>query len=158
MDIWLFGGRTPCDAPTSLSSFQIRRVLLRSLAPRSQQASPVQKTLLLDAFVEWKGESCKEAIELLNHEKLAAQENAEKNGVCWGHPCLEVLVAKANGWRRLFLSLTKPRGPRQYSRLGKNLFGRAPVSGRGGGSADRNARRASLAAKRKARMSMGFTS
>lgn len=38
-------------------TFQARRALLRSLAPRYQQASPVQKTLLLDAFVEWTGYS-----------------------------------------------------------------------------------------------------
>jgi len=41
--------------------------LLRYLAPRYQQASPAQKTLLLDSFVEWTGYSRKYAIELLNH-------------------------------------------------------------------------------------------
>ena len=47
--------------------FQARRALLRYLAPRYQQASPVQKTLLLDSFVEWTGYTRKYAIELLNH-------------------------------------------------------------------------------------------
>jgi site-specific recombinase XerD len=48
-------------------TFQARRTLLRSLAPRYQQASPAQKTLLLDSFVEWTGYSRKYAIALLNH-------------------------------------------------------------------------------------------
>ena len=48
-------------------SFQARRALLRSLAPRYQQASPAQKTLLLDSFVEWTGYTRKYAIELLHH-------------------------------------------------------------------------------------------
>ncbi|HEU5377011.1 MAG TPA: tyrosine-type recombinase/integrase [Ktedonobacteraceae bacterium] len=48
-------------------TFADRRALLRSLAPRYQQASPVQKTLLLDSFVEWTGYTRKYAIELLNH-------------------------------------------------------------------------------------------
>jgi hypothetical protein len=48
-------------------TFQVRRALLRHLAPRYQQASPAQKTLLLDAFVEWTGYSRKYAIALLNH-------------------------------------------------------------------------------------------
>jgi site-specific recombinase XerD len=48
-------------------SFQVRRALLRHLAPRYQQASPAQKTLLLDSFVEWTGYSRKYAIALLNH-------------------------------------------------------------------------------------------
>jgi hypothetical protein len=49
--------------------FQARRALLRSLAPRYQQASSAQKTLLLDSFVEWTGYTRKYAIELLNHGK-----------------------------------------------------------------------------------------
>jgi hypothetical protein len=53
--------------------FQARRALLRSLAPRYQQASPTQKTLLLDAFVEWTGYTRKYAIELLNHGKYEQQ-------------------------------------------------------------------------------------
>ncbi len=48
-------------------TFQTRRALLRSLVPRYQQASPAQKTLLLDAFVEWTGYTRKHAIRLLNH-------------------------------------------------------------------------------------------
>jgi hypothetical protein len=48
-------------------TFQARRALLRHLAPRYQQASPAQKTLLLDSFVEWTGYTRKYAIELLNH-------------------------------------------------------------------------------------------
>ena len=47
--------------------FQARRALLRYLAPRYRQASPAQKTLLLDSFVEWTGYTRKYAIELLNH-------------------------------------------------------------------------------------------
>jgi hypothetical protein len=48
-------------------TFQARRALLRYLAPRYQQASLTQKTLLLDSFVEWTGYSRKYAIALLNH-------------------------------------------------------------------------------------------
>jgi site-specific recombinase XerD len=48
-------------------TFQARRALLGYLTPRYQQASPVQKTLLLDSFVEWTGYTRKYAIELLNH-------------------------------------------------------------------------------------------
>src|SRR5690348_8730012 len=53
--------------------FQARRALLRYLAPRYQQASPAQKTLLLDAFVEWTGYTRKYAIELLNHGEYDQQ-------------------------------------------------------------------------------------
>lgn len=48
-------------------TFQSRRVFLRSLIPCYQQASSAQKTLLLDAFVEWTGYTRKPAIKLLNH-------------------------------------------------------------------------------------------
>ena len=48
-------------------TFQARRALLRHVAPRYQQASPAQKTLLLDSFVEWTGYTRNYAIELLNH-------------------------------------------------------------------------------------------
>jgi hypothetical protein len=54
-------------------TFQARRALLRHLAPRYQQASPAQKTLLLDSFVEWTGYSRKYAIELLNHGEHGQQ-------------------------------------------------------------------------------------
>ncbi|HEX6478129.1 MAG TPA: DDE-type integrase/transposase/recombinase [Ktedonobacteraceae bacterium] len=54
-------------------SFQTRRALLRSLTPRYQQASPAQKTLLLDLFVEWTGYTRKYAIELLNHGEYNQQ-------------------------------------------------------------------------------------
>lgn len=47
--------------------FQVRRALLKYLVPRYQQASPAQKTLLLDSFVEWTGYTRKYAIALLNH-------------------------------------------------------------------------------------------
>src|SRR5579859_8115465 len=47
-------------------TFQTRRALLRSLMPYYQQASSAQKTLLLDAFVEWTGYIRKHAIKLLN--------------------------------------------------------------------------------------------
>ena len=53
--------------------FQARRALLRHLAPRYQQASPAQKTLLLDSFVEWTGYSRKYAIALLNHGEHGQQ-------------------------------------------------------------------------------------
>src|SRR5579875_694260 len=53
--------------------FQARRALLRHLAPRYQQASPAQKTLLLDRFVEWTGYTRKYAIELLNHREHGQQ-------------------------------------------------------------------------------------
>ncbi len=54
-------------------TFQVRRALLRHLAPRYLQASPAQKTLLLDSFVEWTGYSRKYAIELLNHGEHGQQ-------------------------------------------------------------------------------------
>ena len=54
-------------------TFHVRRALLRSLAPPYQQASPAQKTLLLDSFVEWTGYSRKYAIELLNHGEHGQQ-------------------------------------------------------------------------------------
>ena len=54
-------------------TFQARRALLRYLAPRYQQAPSVQKTLLLDSFVEGTGYSRKYAIALLNHEKYDQQ-------------------------------------------------------------------------------------
>jgi hypothetical protein len=50
-------------------TFQARRALLRLLAPRYQQASPAQKTLLLDTCVQKTGYTRKHAIELLNHGK-----------------------------------------------------------------------------------------
>jgi len=53
--------------------FQVRRALLRQLAPRYQQASSAQKTLLLDSFVEWTGYSRKYAIALLNHGEHGRQ-------------------------------------------------------------------------------------
>ena len=55
------------------STFQARRALLRSLAPRYQQASPAQKTLLLDSFVEWTGYTRKYAIALLNQGEHGQQ-------------------------------------------------------------------------------------
>src|SRR5207302_779569 len=54
-------------------TFQARRALLRYLAPRYQQAPSVQKTLLLDSFVEGTGYSRKYAIALLNHEEYDQQ-------------------------------------------------------------------------------------
>src|SRR5260370_20003221 len=54
-------------------TFQARRALLRHLAPRYQQVSPAQKTLLLDSFVQWTGYTRKYAIELLNHGKQDQQ-------------------------------------------------------------------------------------
>ena len=54
-------------------TFQTRRALLRSLVPRYQQASPAQKTLLLDTFVEWTGYTRKYAIRLLNHGEYDQQ-------------------------------------------------------------------------------------
>ena len=54
-------------------TFHVRRTLLRYLAPRYQQASPAQKTLLLDSFVEWTGYTRKYAIELLDHGEHGQQ-------------------------------------------------------------------------------------
>ena len=54
-------------------TFQVRRALLRSLAPRNPQATSTQKTLLLDSFVEWTGYTRKYAIALLNHGKQDQQ-------------------------------------------------------------------------------------
>lgn len=54
-------------------TFQARRALLRYLAPRNPQAPSVQKTLLLDSFVEGTGYSRKYAIALLNHEEYDQQ-------------------------------------------------------------------------------------
>src|SRR5260370_31694404 len=48
-------------------TFQARRALLAHLAPRYQQASPAQKTILLDSFLELTGYSRKYAIWLLHH-------------------------------------------------------------------------------------------
>ncbi len=53
--------------------FQTRRALLSYLAPRYQQASLAQKTLLQDSFVEWTGYSRKYAIALLNHGEHVQQ-------------------------------------------------------------------------------------
>lgn len=63
---YLEGGHAGMPQQVS-HTFQDRRALLRYLAPRYQKASPVQKTLLLDSFVEWTGYTRKYAIELLNH-------------------------------------------------------------------------------------------
>ena len=68
-ETWLFGGRTTVMRHQVSRTFQARRTLLRHLAPRYQQASPAQKTLLLDSFVEWTGYTRKYAIALLNHGK-----------------------------------------------------------------------------------------
>src|SRR6266700_6878185 len=67
MQTWLFGGGHPAMPQRVSRPFQARRALLRYLAPRYQQASPAQKTLLLDSFVEWTGYTRKYAIALLNH-------------------------------------------------------------------------------------------
>ena len=48
----------------------------QDLAPRYQQASPAQKTLLLDSFVEWTGYTRKYAIGLLNHGEQDQQHPA----------------------------------------------------------------------------------
>ena len=65
----LFGGRTMVMPHQVSRTFQARRALLRYQAPRNPQASPAQKTLLLDSFVEWTGYTRKYAIALLNHGK-----------------------------------------------------------------------------------------
>src|SRR5215471_16183394 len=66
------GGHTVMPQRVS-PTFHVRRALLRYLAPRYQQASPAQKTLLLDSFVEWTGYTRKYAIELLNHGEHGQQ-------------------------------------------------------------------------------------
>lgn len=48
-------------------TFQARRALLRDLVPHYQQASPTQKTLLLDALVARTGYTRNYAIALLTH-------------------------------------------------------------------------------------------
>jgi hypothetical protein len=72
-ETWLFGGRTMVMPHQVSRPFQARRALLRYQAPRYQQASPAQKTLLLDSFVEWTGYTRKYAIALLNHGKYDQQ-------------------------------------------------------------------------------------
>ena len=47
-------------------SYQARRALLVRIAPRYREASPAQKTILLDSFIELTGYTRKYAIELLN--------------------------------------------------------------------------------------------
>jgi hypothetical protein len=64
-ETWLFGGRTRLYASTSITYL--------SGPARAAQASPAQKTLLLDSFVEWTGYSRKYAIELLNHGEHGQQ-------------------------------------------------------------------------------------
>ncbi|HEY6407916.1 MAG TPA: hypothetical protein VIY29_10660, partial [Ktedonobacteraceae bacterium] len=66
-ETWPFGGRTTVMPHRVSRTFQARRALLRHLAPRYQQASSAQKTLLLHSFVEWTGYTRKYAIALLNH-------------------------------------------------------------------------------------------
>jgi hypothetical protein len=66
------GGHTVMPQRVS-PSFQARRALLGSLAPRYQQASPAQKTLLLDSFVAWTRYTRKYAIKLLNHGEHGQQ-------------------------------------------------------------------------------------
>ena len=90
--------------------FQARRALLRHLAPRYQQASPAQKALLLDSFVEWTGYSRKYAIELLNHEEHV-QETIQRRRLPQYRPAVQqalVLAWKATHYvcaKRLLPSL-----------------------------------------------------
>src|SRR5258708_27417124 len=53
--------------PKPMLRYQARRALLAHVAPRYQQASLIQKSLLLDAFVDATGYTRKYAIGLLNH-------------------------------------------------------------------------------------------
>jgi hypothetical protein len=91
-------------------TFQTRRALLRSVAPRYQQASPAQKTLLLDTFVEWTGYTRKYAIKLLNHGK-PEQQTIQRHRVPQYPPPVQqalVLAWKATHYvcaRRLLPSL-----------------------------------------------------
>jgi site-specific recombinase XerD len=90
--------------------FQARRALLRHLAPRYQQASPAQKALLLDSFVEWTGYSRKYAIELLNHGEHS-QETIQRRRLPQYRPAVQqalFLVWKATHYvcaKRLLPSL-----------------------------------------------------
>src|SRR5205814_9301628 len=68
-DTWLLGRRTTYIPRRVSRTIQARRALLRNLTPHYRQASPPQKTLLLDSFVEWTGYTRKYAIALLNHGK-----------------------------------------------------------------------------------------
>jgi site-specific recombinase XerD len=71
--------------------FKVRRALLRSLAPRYRQASPVQKTLLLDSFVDWTGYSRKYAIALLNHGEHSQQTIQRQRSPRYGQAVQQAL-------------------------------------------------------------------
>jgi hypothetical protein len=73
-------------------TFQARRALLRHLAPRYQQASPAQKTLLLDSFVAWTGYTRKYAIALLNHGEHGQQTIQRHRSLQYGQAVQQALV------------------------------------------------------------------
>jgi hypothetical protein len=77
-------------------TFQARRALLRHLAPRYQQASSAQKTLLLDSFVEWTGYTRKYAIALLNHGEQY-QEIIQRRRVPRYHPQVQQALCGLEG-------------------------------------------------------------
>jgi hypothetical protein len=54
-------------SPTVSLSYQARREVLAAFLPRYHAASPTQKSLLLDRFVQMTGYARKSAIRLLNH-------------------------------------------------------------------------------------------
>jgi hypothetical protein len=73
-------------------TFQTRRALLLPVAPRYQQASPAQKTLLLDTFVDWTGYTRKYAIKLLNHGKHEQQTIQRRRVPRYPPPVQQALV------------------------------------------------------------------
>src|SRR6266699_3004008 len=84
------GGQTVMSQRIS-PGFKVRRALLRSLAPRYRQASPVQKTLLLDSFVDWTGYSRKYAISLLNHGEHSQQTIQRQRSPRYGQAVQQAL-------------------------------------------------------------------
>jgi hypothetical protein len=62
-------------------TFQARRALLRHLAPRYQQASSAQKTLLLDSFVEQVDPlALSEYLDVLRHALLRGTQTTAADG------------------------------------------------------------------------------
>src|SRR5438270_13938276 len=90
------GGQTVMSQRIS-PGFKVRRALLRSLASRYWQASPAQKTLLLDSFVDWTGYSRKYAIALLNHGEHTQQTIQRRRLYIPATLAMPVAFA-GNGW------------------------------------------------------------
>jgi hypothetical protein len=80
-------------------TFQVQRTLLAQVAPRYQQASPAQKTLLLDAFVTWTGYTRKYAIWLLHHAEPGQERIQRCRLPQYGH---EVQQALFLAWKSAY--------------------------------------------------------